>query len=588
MRTGPILRVISLLLCVSVAFAPATGYTQNEPVTEQRAIAEIIGDLEKRLLELLITTNQDDPEKIKRLKTAIAYLRDKAISDNAADAATLLKDRRFGKALQIEKQVAGDLQEILKIFKKSFLREQLEEYLKFRQRIADLLGKQKGETAKGKELSEAANADQDAMKDAAHSQKELEGETSETAREMEAGMPQVPGAENVSQASGKMGKASKSMKSGQMGKAGQNQQGAEQDLKNALDELDQAIRDLQQMLQQQALAKLQELVRKMLDRQKVVSKRSESLEKQIAPNEKPAKEQVAASKTLGKEENKIEKMSDEALDLLKTDGTAPAFTEGMKMVKADLGDVGANLNKGQLTKRELEKQKDIENMLKNMLDALNQEQAQQAGDQPPQQGQPGGQPQQPPLVPLTAELQLMKMLQQGILKDTKKADKAGEEAKKLAENMQLGNREGNLKNIAGQIGRQVPPLRPIAGMMENAKNMLKSGQTGGKPQLVQKEIIDALDQLIKAIQQQQQQQQMAAGGSGASGGQPTTGATVSTAAERAWGYGPMSSGVSNRAWFTGLPEKQRKTIENAFRAGDVPPRYKYLIELYNKRLSEDK
>lgn len=144
----------------------------------------------------------------------------------------------------------------------------------------------------------------------------------------------------------------------------------------------------------------------------------------------------------------------------------------------------------------------------------------------------------------------------------------------------------------------VPPaLRELVMRMERSEEGLAGGRTGEEVATAQREVVRLLDLMIGELEKQRRS---SAGQPGEAspgeaegddpGGDPHS--PERPAEESAPARGEAEGGVTGSspqvrdAWMATLPPAEREQVEQAFKDGTLPPRYRRLIEQYSKRLAE--
>jgi len=196
-------------------------------------------------------------------------------------------------------------------------------------------------------------------------------------------------------------------------------------------------------------------------------------DRQLTDVEKRASEQD--SNILGDREEVIVKEADAAIRLLEAEGSAIAFAEVFKQVRADMDTVTKRLRRTDSGKVTITIENDIIATLEEMIEALKQAQK-QAQQQPPKPGQPKppppqGQPQDQKLIDMIAELKMIRAMQERVNKrtevygneykleqtptptpDTPKSEREKIESiqKELKE---LGQRQEKISKVTGDIAK---------------------------------------------------------------------------------------------------------------------------------------
>lgn len=252
----------------------------------------------------------------------------------------------------------------------------------------------------------------------------------------------------------------------QFGKSDRNQAGGHQ--QKAVDHLRRAQQGVQgaanaagQQFQEDLLAKLEALLRKMLAAQRAITSETEKTDGSVAERKgQLGRADELALKALSNREMDLTKDASEAKSLLEADGSTVVLLSVMadtRDLMVTVADLLAKLNCGKLTQGH---EKDIEKALQDMIDAIQRERRQREQDQQQQQGQGQGQGQQQQrqLIQLSAELKMLKALQLRInhRTGTLEAERPklpaadhGEQAAKLAE------REAKVQGLTRDLSNKV-------------------------------------------------------------------------------------------------------------------------------------
>ena len=201
--------------------------------------------------------------------------------------------------------------------------------------------------------------------------------------------------------------------------ATEQQRAAEEQLREAIDELDKILRQLREEEMQRELARLEARLKKMATMQ------SKVLEDTIAlaatpPTQRNRQTDLKAGE-LAFDEKKITLEADRAMLLLREEGSSVAFPEVVSQIREDTLRVSKLLNETKVDVVSQGIQRDILAALEEMIAATQKAQRdleeQRQQEQPPGSPPPSGQSQQP-LVESIAELRLIRTMQIRIQKTT--------------------------------------------------------------------------------------------------------------------------------------------------------------------------
>lgn len=181
-----------------------------------------------------------------------------------------------------------------------------------------------------------------------------------------------PGQKRVQQAVPKQRAAAGQLK--ELKPAKQKQQDAKDDLDAAKKELDEALAQLRQQLQDEVLRALEDRFTAMLKRQKELSARTVALDG-ARKNVLTADGQLPASlveqlQGLAKGEDELAAEAGDALKLLGEDGTTAVFPPLVEQLRDDLGAVAKRLGANQSGPDVQQAQRDVEDLLDLLINAL--------------------------------------------------------------------------------------------------------------------------------------------------------------------------------------------------------------------------
>lgn len=219
----------------------------------------------------------------------------------------------------------------------------------------------------------------------------------------------TPGQQNIEAAQKAMEDAKRRLEELKRQEASEEQDKAIKELEKAIQELEEILRQLREEERQQLLASLEARFKKMLEMQRIVYDGTTRLDQIPAEKRTRADEQKAAG--LSRREAAIATEAEQALLILREDGTAIAFPAALEQVRDDVMLATSLLAKVEVGKFTQGVETDIIAALEEMIAALQKEMREaKSKNQPPQQGQQGPMP----LVDQLAELKMIRSLQQRV------------------------------------------------------------------------------------------------------------------------------------------------------------------------------
>ena len=320
---------------------------------------------------------------------------------------------------------------------------------------SDMRAAQEGTTAARMALEEAAGSGRDKLerlrlrrdyKKLKKEQDKTKSATDELTAKMKEPLPLlrsddgVPGRTEVKEASSDMRDASGQLGSGEAGEASDSQAQALNRLTQGRQKMEEALEKLQDALRDRLLAYLQEKFTKMLKDQRRISGTTRSLHLKLRAQaivrqetRSPDSESFDPSggrasdrrdrqlaESLAGREGDLALMAEDVMDLLTEDGTTLVFPEIVEEIKNDLDQVSGMLSTFKVGEHTQHIQKQIEESIQEILAAL--EEAQKNPPPPnPNQGR-SSKSGAAPLLPTSAELKMVRSLQKRVNERTRALD----------------------------------------------------------------------------------------------------------------------------------------------------------------------
>ncbi len=312
------------------------------------------------------------------------------------------------------------------------------------------------------------NAEETA-KELAQQQSETASETEQLGDEMaEAGEPQdgeSSPAENVQNAQQQMKQAAQQLGQNQSGQASKNQEQAIEELNKAREEIERQLNELRDQAQQEQIAKLEEVFKKMLERQRTVTGGTREIDERRGGEEKRLRRADRIElRQWAKEERALEEDAKAAEQLLVDDGTSVVFRDIVGYLQLEIGSVSELMEKQQTGRLVRQSHAEIESTLEELVAALENSGAGLGQQQQQGQQQQGGQQQQrQSLFPPLAEIKLLKFTQERINRQTKAIEIARGEAAPEVEAIlntryqDAAKMQDQLTNMTRQLAAQMRP-----------------------------------------------------------------------------------------------------------------------------------
>lgn len=309
--------------------------------------------------------------------------------------------------------------------------------------------------------------EREANTDSLQDQREDQAATAEATRELAEEMQEdearaaeagenrhTPGREDLEQAIPEQQDALDELEQNRAQSASQEQREALEKLENAEQQLEEALDQLEQQRQEEILRNLEAEFTEMLNQQRDLTKRTRSAFElaQTFDGELPkALTQRALDLSVG--EQGLESRAQEALDVLREDGSSTALPQLVELIRSDLADLVTRLSTTPTTSSVFgastqQRQEEIEATLEDLVGALRQEL------EDDESGEPSESEGEPELLPRTAELKLILIQQKRINRSTKQLDDDGTSAGE-DETTRLATRQSQVAQLLQEIAAKL-------------------------------------------------------------------------------------------------------------------------------------
>ena len=271
--------------------------------------------------------------------------------------------------------------------------------------------------------------------------------------------------QRVEEARRRMEAALEKLRNEERGKATQDQQHAQEELRRALAELEEILRQTREEEIERMLALLESRFRKMLQLQVKVYEQTQQLDTTPAP-QRDFEFDIQTGK-LSFEQRKIVVEADLALILLQDEGSSVAFPEVVGQARDDMQQVAERLSASKAGAVTQGFEQDIIAALEEMIDALQREQK-RGDEQQPRMPPPGGSPSpEQALVDMLAELRMIRSMENRIYERTKRYSGLLEDAEDLAGQADDG---GELSSAIRRLGERQRRVQQITRDIVLGKN----------------------------------------------------------------------------------------------------------------------
>lgn len=395
----------------------------------QRTIRERVLRLESSMLSLSRLLAESEPEKAERLRDALEYVGAHRIKARLQTLTETLEARRFSEAERLQADLLADLDKLLKLLTTSMnelerrreQRRRLEELKQVVQALLDEqlqlfqqtrgVGERSEQAQSGEDMEPSTDGGADAelaemLRRLEQFQRELQKRTDDKRRELQKPPEgeRLPGAPQIEQAAGRMRKAADALGEHNAGSAGEEQRAALEQLRDALDELEETLRQVRREESEETLAALEVRLRGMLDREKRIRETVHRLS-----DREPAAWTRVERLQLADAADAQRQTAEECrttLRLVVDEGTTVIVPELLRQACGDMDRLVGRLAGQDLsadTQRALD---DVISTLEELLGAVERKREEDA--QLEQEGRQAQQAQTQPLLPGSAELKLLK------------------------------------------------------------------------------------------------------------------------------------------------------------------------------------
>ncbi|MFW6132573.1 MAG: hypothetical protein ACOC8F_01655 [Planctomycetota bacterium] len=281
-----------------------------------------------------------------------------------------------------------------------------------------------------------------------------------TAEEMNSGESPDPGQKQMQGASGSMSKAAGQLGKSNAGGANSSQKDALEQMRKAREALDEAIAQEQQMMQAEALARIDRMLEVVLSKQRGVSEKTGATYARRGKDGYSRPDQVTLGE-LGDRQRALTGEIEQIEKMLAEEGSTVVFPRILQQVRMDMDEAGRRLGERRAGPMTQEIQTGVEQALRQLIDAMRKELAERRKKQ--QSGGAaggGGGGKKPPLVPPLAELKLLRSLQIQINRRTGVvAEQAGSDEMppdNVAEaHRNLADRQANVEDMTRKVAEQM-------------------------------------------------------------------------------------------------------------------------------------
>ena len=394
-----------LPLCAADPPADKTPARLDEAVVNQEILGRQFREFEQSLLRLAQRLERspkpEDRDRAANLKKAIALAGDQGIDAKFERLSGVLRSSKdlslqeLKEAMEENRMVTEDIKAILALLMTDNRDLALR---KEKDRLTKLLNELKRITRQQKVVRAQTESGRQDTKPLGQAQAKVTGDTQKLASAMEGKKAEGGNSPDKNGSSGKSGDKGGGGEAGegtpgqkQVQEANQHQKQAEQKiadskqkeasgqqdkaiekLEQAQEKLEEILRQLREEEQERLLAALQLRCERMLQMQTEVYEQTVRVDRAIQenPDHKPTRANEQRSLQLSDREDKIAVEADQAIQLLREEGSAVAFPEVFMQVRDDMRIVARRLGKADVSAVTQVIEKEIINTLTEMIDAL--------------------------------------------------------------------------------------------------------------------------------------------------------------------------------------------------------------------------
>lgn len=451
--------------------APADAVEPSGSLFDQQAIVrDRVSRLEDRMFLISQALKKAEPDKAAQLIQTLGTSRSLLIRQKMDEISEKLKSNQFSDAVDGQKEIAADLQVLLKMLledpekledrkeeinRLEAIQKNLDDIIKEQskeKRDAEAAARQRGQlppstqpasqptesprSESAPNLNEQSKCQRATTEKTKNLLKQMKGPPKAATQKSEGkppdksedpkdsgeqdGPPQEdsPGSQDVQEAVPSQEQAAEKLDAQEPKSAAEKQVKALEKLQQARQALEEKLQQLRKDQQEQLLAALESRFRAMLTRQLECNKATVRLA-EVGRDHWSRSDQLELV-DLSQKENWVSEEADKALYILKEEGTTVVFPQIVEQVRDDAKDVAERLAAADAGEPVRQTQEAIAQMLRELLEAIEKKQAENdapSGEaEDPEQGPP-------PLLPGSAELKLLRACQLRVNVATLQAEK---------------------------------------------------------------------------------------------------------------------------------------------------------------------
>jgi hypothetical protein len=424
--------------------------------SQQMELSRRLEKVQQQMAHTSQTLKQTDPLSAATVSDGLHQARQKAISGQMRESSQRLERNQLGQAIEKQATIAKDLEDLMAIL--SNRREQeltrlVKQLRESEQQLARLRDQQAGLRKQMKALADKPDAEQrQQLERLAREQKKLEEEAARLARRLERLQAEQAG-RSTSSAAGKMQQAAGAGQEGDAAGAEQQAEKSEKDLEEAQQQLAERRRQAEEDLAREQMAKLEDSLKSLHERQKKLIHETERLENLRATEGRFTRAQLSTVGDLARQQKSLEGETSLLAEKLSLSEVIHMALEGAAKQMTKAAELLGHRETGSSTQGS---QEAARLRLAQLMTAFENKSKPKSGGQAGA-GSGGGKGARPDGSQVLTQLKLLKLLQED-LNDRYRALAAPEDgaAQELAE---MAAEQGKLADVAARLS-QPPDDKP--------------------------------------------------------------------------------------------------------------------------------
>jgi hypothetical protein len=446
--------------------------------------------IQQRMQQMAGELKETDPLASGTLSDALHEAQKQALGGQMRQAGRNLEQNQIGQAGQLQQQSSKNMQELLDILSNRRERELAGLVKKLREAEQELAGLNKRQEGLRKKMEEAAKNPNEAerreeLKRLSREQKQLQEEVERFARRLQR-LQAEDASRSAAKGGGKMGQAGQQGEKGDAQGAQEQAKAAKKDLDDAQEQLAQQRKQAEMDLAMEQLARMEDAIKSMIQRQAKVLEETQQYEKLRADQGRWTRPQLTGLQDLSRQQMALQQ---ETGDLEKKLAGVGAFQLVLKGAARDMSRAADLLDQRQAGEPTQRAEANALKRFEQLMSALKTD-GQQGDDENGGEGQGGDQQQGGEPTGSLAELKLMKLMQEDLNSRTRALEETLDKTKQFTAEQQeeyaaLGQEQGKLADLLLELTKPIgdkmkdDPTRaplPLDDEGDNSKQGPKAGR----------------------------------------------------------------------------------------------------------------